>query len=32
MFMATETPVRTRAAWPRIERFVVQVDGYAQDP
>ena len=33
MFMATEeTPVRTRAAWPQIERFVVQVDGYAQDP
>ena len=33
MFMATEeTPVRTRAAWPRIARFVVQVDGYAQDP
>ena len=33
MFMATEeTPVRTRAAWPRIARFVVQVNGYAQDP
>lgn len=33
MFMATaETLVRTRAAWPRIERFVIQVDGYAQDP
>ncbi|WP_215408893.1 DUF4952 domain-containing protein [Janthinobacterium sp. JC611] len=33
MFMATEeTPVRTRAAWPRIARFVVQVDGYATDP
>lgn len=33
MFMATaETPVRTRAAWPRIDRFVIQVDGYAQDP
>ena len=31
--MATgETPVRTRDAWPQIERFVVQVDGYAQDP
>lgn len=27
-----ETLVRTRDAWPRIDRFVVQVDGYAQDP
>lgn len=31
--MATgETLVRTRDAWPQIERFVVLVDGYAQDP
>ena len=33
MGMATgETPVRTRAAWPDIDRFVVNVDAYAQDP
>ena len=33
MVMATgETLVRSRADWPRIARFVVQVDGYAQDP
>ena len=33
MFMATgETLVRTRADWPRIERFVIQVDAYAHDP
>jgi len=24
--------VRTRDTWPQIARFVVQVDGYAQDP
>jgi hypothetical protein len=33
LLMATgETLVKTRAAWPQIARFVVQVDGYAQDP
>ena len=31
--MATgETLVRTRDAWSQIERFIVQVDAYAQDP
>lgn len=33
LVMATgETLARTRDAWPQIDRFVVQVDGYAQDP
>ncbi|MDN2709262.1 DUF4952 domain-containing protein [Janthinobacterium sp. SUN118] len=33
LLMATgETPVRTRAAWPRIGHVVVRADGYAQGP